>query len=49
MAEKNVELDQDLVRKRQRGRALVMGMLLGSLVLLVFAITIAKIKLGMHG
>ena len=40
--------DQDLVRKRQRSRALVMGVLLGALVLLIFAISIAKIQLGMH-
>lgn len=40
--------DQDLVRRRQRSRALVMGLLLGALVLLIFAISIAKIQLGMH-
>ena len=40
--------DQDLVRRRQRSRALVMGVLLGALVLLIFAISIAKIQLGMH-
>ena len=37
---------QDLVRRRQRGRALVMGVLLGGLVILIFAITIAKIRAG---
>jgi predicted hotdog family 3-hydroxylacyl-ACP dehydratase len=40
--------DQDLIRKRQRSRALVMGVLLGALVLLIFAISIAKIQLGMN-
>jgi len=40
--------DLDLVRRRQRGRALVMGLLLGALVLLIFAITISKIRMGMH-
>jgi len=40
--------NDDLVRSRQRGRAMVMGLLLGALVLLIFAITISKIKLGMH-
>ncbi|WP_200940815.1 hypothetical protein [Sphingomonas sp. Leaf339] len=39
----------ELIRKRQRGRARVMAILLGSLVLLIFAISIAKIQLGMHG
>ncbi len=38
----------ELIRKRQRGRARVMAILLGSLVLLIFAISIAKIQLGMH-
>jgi hypothetical protein len=40
--------DQDLIRARQRSRALVMGVLLGALVLLIFAISIAKIQLGMN-
>jgi len=39
--------DRDLIRRRQRGRAIVMGLLLGALVVLVFAITIAKIRTGM--
>jgi hypothetical protein len=43
-----VKLDQDLIRRRQKGRAIVMGLLLGALVVLIFAITISKIKLGMH-
>ncbi|MBJ6123052.1 hypothetical protein [Sphingomonas mollis] len=38
----------ELIRKRQRGRARVMAILLGSLVLLIFAISIAKIQLGMN-
>ena len=37
----------DLVRKRQRGRALVLALILGAFVILVFAISIAKIKAGM--
>ena len=37
----------DLIRRRQRSRARVMAMLLGGLVLLIFAITIAKIRTGM--
>lgn len=40
------EDDEKLIRIRQRGRAIVMGVLLGALVLLIFAITIAKIKAG---
>lgn len=39
--------DEDLIRRRQRGRAIVMGVLLGALVILIFAITMAKIRLGM--
>ena len=38
--------DDDLIRARQRSRAMVMGLLLGTLALLVFAITIVKIKAG---
>ena len=38
---------EDLVRRRQKGRALVMAVLLGGLALLIFAITLAKIRLGM--
>ena len=37
----------DLVRGRQRGRAVVMAVLLGALVVLIFAISIAKIQAGM--
>ena len=36
------------VRRRQRTRARVTALLLGAFVLLMFAITIAKIKAGMH-
>ncbi|SEN43473.1 hypothetical protein SAMN05192583_2769 [Sphingomonas gellani] len=41
--------DQDLIRRRQRGRAVVMALLLGGLVILIFAITLAKIRMGMLG
>ncbi len=41
--------DEKLIRSRQHGRARVMALLLGGLVLLIFAISIAKIQLGMHG
>ncbi len=36
----------DLVRRRQRGRAIVMAVLLAALVALIFFVTIAKIKAG---
>ena len=39
--------DQDLIRQRQKSRALILALLLGALVILVFAITIAKIRAGM--
>lgn len=39
--------EQDLIRRRQRGRAIVMAVLLGALVVLIFAITLAKIRMGM--
>ena len=38
----------DLVRKRQQARARVMAILLGAFVILVFAISIVKMKIG-HG
>ena len=38
----------DLIRRRQRGRALVMALLLGALVILIFAVSIAKIRIAMH-
>jgi len=34
--------DQDLIRQRQRSRSLVMGLVLGALVILIFAIAIVK-------
>ena len=39
----------DLIRRRQKGRAMAMGLLLGALVILVFAITLSKIRMEMHG
>jgi len=39
--------EQDLVRRRQRSRAIVMALLLFAFVLLVFGISIAKIQAGM--
>lgn len=38
--------DQDLVRKRQRERAKLMAWLLGGFVILMFAITIAKMTIN---
>ena len=38
---------EKLVRRRQRGRATVMAVLLAGLAILIFAITLAKIRLGM--
>ena len=38
----------ELVRKRQQSRARVMALLLGAFVILVFAISIVKMKIG-HG
>ena len=39
--------DEDPIRKRQRGRATVLALLLGALAVLVFAITITRIQQGM--
>lgn len=39
--------DQDQLQARQKSRAKVMALLLGAFVILMFAITIAKIKAGM--
>jgi hypothetical protein len=39
--------DEDLIRRRQRGRSIVVAVLLVGLVLLIFAITLAKIRQGM--
>ena len=38
--------DQDLIRRRQRGRSIVLALLLVGLVILIFAITLAKIRMG---
>ena len=38
--------DQDLIRKRQRDRARLMALLLAGFVILMFAITIAKMGLA---
>lgn len=45
--ESNGDPHADLVRKRQRSRAVVLALILGAFVILVFAISIAKIKAGM--
>ena len=39
--------DDDIIRARQRSRAIVMAVILGAYVILVFGISIAKIKAGM--
>ncbi|WP_267394745.1 MULTISPECIES: hypothetical protein [unclassified Sphingomonas] len=39
--------EQDLVRRRQRSRAIVTALLLGALVILIFGIAITKIRQGM--
>jgi hypothetical protein len=38
-------MDQDEIRRRQRSRAIIMAVLLGLFVILVYAITIAKMGL----
>ncbi|MCC2980064.1 MULTISPECIES: hypothetical protein [unclassified Sphingomonas] len=38
--------EEDLVRRRQKGRAIVMAVLLGAFVILVFAISLVKIQQG---
>ena len=38
--------DQDLIRARQRGRAIVMALLLGAFVVLIFFITLSKTRHG---
>jgi hypothetical protein len=38
-------MDQDEIRRRQRSRAIIMAVLLGLFVVLVYAITIAKMGL----
>ncbi|MEP7007163.1 MAG: hypothetical protein ABI810_14355 [Sphingomonas bacterium] len=37
----------EAIRKRQRSRSIVMALLLGAFVVLMFGISIAKIKAGM--
>ena len=39
--------DEELIRRRQRARAIVVALLLGAFVVLIFLITIAKIRQGM--
>ena len=41
------EADDTAIRKRQRSRSIVMALLLGAFVVLMFGISIAKIKAGM--
>jgi hypothetical protein len=38
--------EQDEIRRRQRGRAIIMGLLLLAFVVLVYAITIAKMGIN---
>jgi hypothetical protein len=38
--------EEELVRRRQKGRAIIMAVLLGAFAILVFAISIAKIQAG---
>ncbi|MDB5712101.1 MAG: hypothetical protein JWL96_4171 [Sphingomonas bacterium] len=40
--------DQELIRQRQKSRAIVMALLLGAMVVLIFAVSWAKIKAGHH-
>ena len=44
--QKPVDVDE-AIRKRQRSRSIVMALLLGAFVVLMFGISIAKIKAGM--
>jgi hypothetical protein len=39
-------IDEEEIRRRQRGRAVVLAVLLGLFVILVYAITIAKMGLA---
>ena len=41
------EDEQNLIRRRQKSRAIAVALLLGAFVVLVFFITIARIKQGM--
>jgi hypothetical protein len=50
MTPEEPRITDEVIRHRQRGRARVMALLLGAFVILVFAISIAKIQAGMpHG
>jgi hypothetical protein len=42
----NEKIDQAEIRRRQRSRATIMAVLLGAFVVLVFAISIVRIKAG---
>ena len=44
--QKPADVDE-AIRKRQRSRSIVMALLLGAFVVLMFGISIAKIKAGM--
>ncbi len=45
--QKPTEAQSAAIRKRQRSRSIVMAVLLGAFVVLMFGISIAKIKAGM--
>jgi hypothetical protein len=47
MTPEEPRITDEVIRRRQRGRARVMALLLGAFVILVFAISIAKIQAGM--
>lgn len=38
--------DEELIRARQRGRATVMALIMGAFVVLIFLISIVKIRAG---
>ncbi|MDB5695934.1 MAG: hypothetical protein JWN21_1477 [Sphingomonas bacterium] len=42
-------IDEELVRRRQRSRSIIMAVLLGSFALLTFLIAMAKITAGHAG
>lgn len=42
----NDPIDMDELRRRQKSRSLVMGLILGGLAILFFAITIVKLDLS---
>jgi hypothetical protein len=41
--------DDNAIKARQKSRAVVMALALGAFVILVFAVSIAKIRLGFAG